>query len=273
MPSTPFQLIVTGKAEVAHLAELAIINVSVSSSGINEASVSDKVITTAKHIESLLGPLSPQDHTAKAKKAAPIAHWSKTSLSSTSHGLYHHQDPDQPPIRQYNVAISFDIHFGEFEALSSFGTKLSSISHVEVQNISWILTDATLKSFETELREKAAQDAVEKAWDYCNVLGCYANVQPVELQEGDARSTMSAGFGGGGRRGAENGFFGGGGYYGESAVAAQYVQTATVSRSIQQARKGMGDSEDARTEGLRFDAQDVKMAMEVTVRFQADLDV
>lgn len=272
MPSTPFQLIVTGKAEVAHLAELAIINVSVSSSGINEASVSDKVITTAKHIESLLGPLSPQDDTAKAKKAAPIAHWSKTSLSSTSHGLYHHQDPDQPPIRQYSVAISFDISFRDFQALSSFGTKLSSISHVEVQNISWILTDATLKSFKTELLIQAAQDALQKAWDYRDVLACNANVRPVELQEGDARSTMSAGFGGGGK-GAENGIFCGGGCYGESGVAAQYAQTATVSRSIQQARRGGEDGEDARTEGLRFDAQEVKMAMEVTVKFQADYDV
>lgn len=272
MPSTPFQLIVTGKAEVAHLAELAIINVSVSSSGINEASVSDKVITTAKHIESLLGPLSPQDDTAKAKKAAPIAHWSKTSLSSTSHGLYHHQDPDQPPIRQYNVAISFNIHFWDFQALSSFGTKLSSISHVEVQNISWILTDATLKSFKTELLIQAAQDALQKAWDYRDVLACNANVRPVELQEGDARSTMSAGFGGGGK-GAENGIFCGGGCYGESGVAAQYAQTATVSRSIQQARRGGEDGEDARTEGLMFDAQEVKMAMEVTVKFQADYDV
>lgn len=272
MPSTPFQLIVTGKAEVAHLAELAIINVSVSSSGINEASVSDKVITTAKHIESLLGPLSPQDDTAKAKKAAPIAHWSKTSLSSTSHGLYHHQDPDQPPIRQYNVAISFNIHFWDFQALSSFGTKLSSISHVEVQNISWILTDATVKSFKTELRKQAARDALLSAWDYCNVLGCYENVRPVELQEGDAGSTMSAGFVGGGR-GAGNGIFGGGGYHGESSVAAQYAQTATVSRSIQQARRRVGDGEDARAEGLGFDAQEVKMAMEVTVKFQAEFDV
>lgn len=267
MPSTPFQLIVTGKAEIAHLAELAIINVSVSSSGINKASVSDKVITTAKHIESLLGPLSLQDDTAKAKTAAPIAHWSKTSLSSTSHGLYHHQDPDQPPIRQYNVAISFDISFRDFQALRSFGTKLSSISHVEVQNISWILTDATLKSFETELREKAAQDALEKACDYCNVLAYKANVQPVELQEGDARSTMSAGFGGGGRW-AGNGIFGGGGYHGESGVAAKYAQTATVSRSMQQAKIGIGNGEYARTEGLRFDAQEVKMAMEVTVKFE-----
>lgn len=271
MPSTPFQLIVTGKAEVAHLAELAIINVSVSSSGINEASVSNKVITTAKYIESLLGPLSPQDDTAKAKTAAPIAHWSKTSLSSTSHGLYHHQDPDQPPIRQYK-AISFDISFRDFQALSSFGTKLSSISHVEVQNISWILTDATLKSFETELREKAAQDALKKACDYCDVLAYKANVRPVELQEGDARSMMSAGFGGGGR-GAGNGIFGGGGYHGESGVAARYAQTATVSRSMQQAKIGIGNGEYARTEGLRFDPQKVKMAMEVTVKFEADYDV
>lgn len=272
MPSTPFQLIVTGKAEVAHLAELAIINVSVSSSGINEASVSDKVITTTKHIESLLGPLSPQDDTAKAKTAAPIAHWSKTTLSSTSHGLYHHQDPDQPPIRQYNVAISFDISFMDFQALRSFGTKLSSISHVEVQNISWILTDATMTSFKTELRIQAAQDAMQKAWDYRDVLACNANVRPVELQEGDARSTMSAGFVGGGR-GAGNGIFGGGGYHGESGVAAKYAQTATVSRSMQQAKIGIGNGEYARTEGLRFDAQKVKMAMEVTVKFEADYDV
>lgn len=263
MPSTPFQLIVTGKAEISHPAERAIINVSVSSSGINRASVSDKVITTAEHIESLLGDLSPRDH-----ETAPLDHWSKTPFSSTSHVPYNHKDPDTPLARQYNAVITFEIRFRDFEVLESFGSEVSSLGHVvEVQNISWILTDETLESLKTQLRQQAARDARRKARDYCVVLAPHTNVPAVELQEGDARSTMSAGFVGGG---AGNGIFGGGGYYEGSGVAAQSAQAATVSRSIQQARRGVGDGQDARTEDLGFDAQKVKLAIEVTAKFQVD---
>ena len=76
----PFIINVTGRAEIPHPAERALIHVSVASSGINKAAVSDEVLTTARHIEGLLRQLSPQEDTPEAKQAAALAHWSKTSV-------------------------------------------------------------------------------------------------------------------------------------------------------------------------------------------------
>ena len=257
MSSTPFHLIVTGKSEIPHPAERAIINVSVSSSGTNKASVSDEVITTAKHIETLLSPLSPQNESPEAKASAPLAHWSKTSLSSTSHVPYNHKNPDITLDRQYTASISFDIRFRDFKALGSFGTKLSSLSHVEVQNIDWRLTDATEKSFKAQLRKEAAKDAMQKARDYCEVLGC-TNVRPVELREGDARASMPSGPGGG--------------LFGNSSGgpgAGLFAQQAPQMQMARMARRAP-DGDDQKSEDLAYDAQEVKMAMEITVKFQAD---
>ena len=134
----PFEMTVSGKAEIPHPAERALINVTVSSEGTNKPSVSDEVITTAKHIETLLRELSPANDSPEAKAAAPLAHWDKTSLSSTSYiptqwnpqKSVHESQP-----RRYRASITFDIRFKEFKALGSFGTKISSMPHVEVSNI------------------------------------------------------------------------------------------------------------------------------------------
>ena len=176
-----FELTVTGKAEIPHSAERAVINVSVSSQGLNKAAVSDEVITTAKHIESLLRQLSPTDSSAEAKAAAPLAHWNKTSLSFTS---YVPTDNDGRELaRNYKASVGFDIRFKEFKALGGFGARISSLPHVEVRKIEWILTTETEKSFHSQLRRDATVDAMEKARDYCDVLGC-TNVKPVKLAEG-----------------------------------------------------------------------------------------
>ncbi|KAF2216018.1 hypothetical protein CERZMDRAFT_34928 [Cercospora zeae-maydis SCOH1-5] len=257
-----FQLLVTGNAEIPHPAERALINVSVSSSGNKRAQVSEEVLTTARHIESLLRPLCPDDESPEAKAAAPLAHWSKTSLSSTSHVPYNHKSPDKELPRVYNASVNFDIRFRDFVALGSFGTKLSSLPHVEVQNINWILTDATLKSFKSQLRKEAAQDAIQKAKDYCDVLGC-TSLRPVELQEGDARNVMSAGWGSTSSNGP-GAVARGGGLFGSAAQPMAQM-------SMQRARRaGPQAGEEVQAEDLSFDAQEVKMAMDVTIKFHAD---
>lgn len=258
-----FQLLVTGKAEIPHPAERALINVSVSSSGNKKAVVSEEVLTTARHIEALLRPLCPKDESPEAKVAAPLAHWSKTSLSSTSYVPYNHKNPDKELSRIYNASVNFDIRFRDFVALGSFGTKLSSLIHVEVQNINWILTEATLKSFKSQLRKEATQDAIQKAKDYCEVLGC-TNVRPVELQEGDARNVMSSGWASSSSGAAAAR---GGGLFGSTpgAMASMSMQSAPAAR-----RAGPQAGEQVQAEELSFDAQEVKMAMDVTVKFHAD---
>lgn len=164
---------------IPHPAERALINVSVSSTGTNKASVADEVVTTAKHIEELLREISPQDDTAEAKAASPLAHWNKTSLSSRSWMPRDDKNNEQPPMK-HSATVKFDIRFKEFKALGSFGTRISSIPHVHINDIDWILTTATEDSYRPQLRRDCAKDALEKAKDYCEILGC-TNLRPVSL--------------------------------------------------------------------------------------------
>ncbi|KAL6399548.1 hypothetical protein AUP68_18097 [Ilyonectria robusta] len=177
---TPFVITVTGRSEIPHPAERALINVHVASSGTDKATVSSQVISTAKTIESLLRELSPQADSPDAKQASALPHWSKTSLSFTSHVPYGPHGGQKP--RQYDARIGFDIRLKEFKAVGSFGTKLSDLPHVEVNNILWILTPTTEKSYGAQLRKEEARDARQKALDYCEVLGC-TNLRPVVLSD------------------------------------------------------------------------------------------
>ena len=257
-PITRFQVTVSGKAEIPHPAERAKINIVVSSSGKIKAAVSDQVITAAKHTETLLRELSPIDDSVEAKKAAAIAHWSKTSLSSTSYVPYSSKGTEVA--RNYDSRVTFDIRFKDFAALGVFSTKVSSMSHVEIQNIEWILTAATERSYRSELRREAAKVALRKAQDYCEVLGC-TNIRPVELEEGKALT----------RSATKN-------WNPYMAMAAQ--QSANVSYQQAQSAPGMAmasqmgsaaNNYNRRAENdLEFTPQEIRMSMEVTVLFHAE---
>lgn len=273
---SPFTINASGRAEIPHPAERALINVVVASSGENKASVSDEVITTAKHIESLLRDLSPTDDTPEAKKAAALAHWSKTSLSATSHVPWHN-GKGTTPRRQYNARINFDIRFKDFKALGGFGSRLSALAHVEIPSIQWVLTAATEKSYRSRLRKEAARDALEKAHDYCEVLGC-TNIRPVELEEGQgfaraaavsnsvfgamqpqASMAQSAPCPSGGLFGNSGGgsLFGNGGGFGLSSNAGHKMAPSGVTEQRDESE-------------LEFRPETVKMSMTVAVKFHAE---
>ncbi|PPJ54316.1 hypothetical protein CBER1_06139 [Cercospora berteroae] len=226
-----FSLKVEGNAEIPLAAERAIINVLVKSEGHNKASVSDEALTAAKHIEKLLREISPSASSAEAKAASPIAHWSKTSLSATSFRSRNDEGELQP--RQYRSSITFDIRFKEFKSLGAFGTRISSVPHVELKDIEWILTEETQASYRSQLRRMAAEDATRTAKDYCDALGC-GEPRPVELEADGYRSS--------GRR-----------YH----MASQELG-------------GEEDDEDDRSMVLEFTPQEVKMNMDVYVTFHAE---
>ncbi|KAK4626598.1 hypothetical protein CLAFUW4_04923 [Fulvia fulva] len=251
-PAT-FEVTVTGKAEIPHPAERGLINVTVASAGQNKAAVSDEVVTTAKHIEALLSELCPKDDSPEAKAASPLAHWDKTSLSATSY-VPRDKDGNEKP-RQYDASVTFDIRFKEFKALGRFGTKVSSLNHVEVQNISWILTAETEKSFQSKLRRDAAKDAMDKARDYCEVLQC-TNLRPIELEEGRSHTGVYR----------PNYSYG----MSQDVGSRRMHQSAQASmQSMQRARQSHPGS-DSRSEDLEFRPQEVRLSMDVTIKFHAD---
>jgi hypothetical protein len=216
----PFVINVQGRAEIPHPTERALINVYVASSGTNKAIVSSEVITTTKKIEALLRELSAQDESAEAKDAAPLAHWS----------------------------MYFDIRFKEFKTLGSFGTKLSALPHVEIGCINWGLTPSTMEAYRAQLRKEAAQDALQKAQDYCDVLGC-ANLHPVELYDDQVpRITPS-----------------------NLVVAHQQQQMAQHQQMAQWVQEpGSASNCSWFEKDLEFTPQEVQMSTQVTVKFHAE---
>lgn len=246
----PFIIDVEGHAEIPHHAERALIHVAVASTGLNKAAVSDEVLTTSKHLENLLKDLSPVDNTPEAKEAAPLAHWSKTSLSSTSWVPYDYRGEQHKP-RQYNAKITFDIRFKKFRELGEFSSRLSALEYTEVTDIDWILTAATEKSYRSQLRKSAAGDALQKAKDYCEVLGC-ANVRPVKLSETSGAHRVSA---------LNNG---------NMNVAYQQMQCQpglAVQTAPGYGPQGLTDRIEAT---LEFQPQEVRMSMTVAVKFHAE---
>jgi hypothetical protein len=243
----PFTIDVEGHAEIPHPAERALIHVCVASTGLNKAAVSDEVLTTTSHVENLLRDLSPIDDTPEAKVAAPLAHWSKTSLSSTSWLPYDYTKKAHMA-RQYNARIKFDIRFKEFKALGDFGNKLSSLEHTEVTHIDWILTAATEKSFRSQLRKAAARDALQKAHDYCEVLDC-TSIRAVKVEETKACHRVGA-----------------------AVVNPQMTQGGVSYQQMQVApgHNPQGDADCRNENPLEFRPQEVRMSMSVSVRFHAE---
>ena len=255
MTVQPFVIHATGRAEVGHLAERAVIRVAVTSKSENKASVSDEVITTAKHIEKSLRDLYPKDDSLEAKQSAAVAHWSKTSLSATSFIPW---ASGAPKSKQHNVRIDFDIRFKDFKALGSSGTKISALPHVEIQGLSWILTAATAASYNSRLRKEAARDALLKAQDFCEVLGCH-HIRPIDLTEdGTAKdSSMSGSMLGMANMGNQVSY----------QQSAPGVQPQPLAPGV----PGAFPPHDYRNESsLEFRPEEVRMNKTVAVRFHAE---
>ncbi|KJX98530.1 hypothetical protein TI39_contig407g00010 [Zymoseptoria brevis] len=250
---TPFELTVSGLAVIPLLAERAIINVVVSSDGKEKSTVTKEVIAAAKQIEKLLHQVAPQDDSPEAKAAAPLAHWSKTSLSATSY-VPGSTDHDHHPARRYKSTVRFDIRFREFKALGAFGVTISSISHVEVSNTEWILTTETKDSYRFELRKTAARNAMRKAQDYRDVLGC-GNLRPIELDDTNGNDSYQARGSGRTMQTARR----------SAAPAQMYTQSM-------QSMPGYNEESSEDASGLEFTPQEVQMSMEeaLTVKFHAD---
>lgn len=197
----PFTLTTHGHHTIPHPAERALLTITITSTGPNKPSVADDVATTAAHLETLLRELSPpaENPTPESKATAPLAHWSKTGLSATSH--VPHTPPHRnkqgdlvhpsPQPRQYTSKLTFDIRFQHFAALGAFGTRVAALPCAEISAIDWILTAPTRERHESALRRAATADALAKARDYCDVL-CCGDLRPVELTEGDVTTSSGA---------------------------------------------------------------------------------
>ncbi|GAB7353521.1 hypothetical protein MBLNU459_g3965t2 [Dothideomycetes sp. NU459] len=241
---------VSGKAAVPRLAERAVLDVKVSSQGPSRKDVSEQVTNTAKHLQVLLGSMSPPDSSEEAKKSAALAHWSMSSLTSTSRMPTDQNGNEvEDGQRLYLAETSFDIRVRDFDKLSALATELSTLQHVTISSIKSVLTNSTKKAFESELRKMAAKDALQRARDYAEALGL-TTVRPIELDESPINIYGGYGWMGAAEHGTK-----------QAARMMQMVPSADVSS------KGGLDS--SNLEHFVFQAEEVTMSAEIQMKFEA----
>lgn len=179
-----FAIHVKGEAEIPHPAERAVVDITITTDGLDKTTVSEDAQATAEIVEALLRDFSPSDGSEEAKNSAALNHWSRTSLSTSSYQPTdsHGRTMTEAP-RRYKATMQFSARFQNFTRLGSFNRTLSELPNVQISQINWVLTEATKKSFHSQLRKIAARDALLKASEYADALG-YKNVKPVELRAG-----------------------------------------------------------------------------------------
>ena len=131
-----------------------------------------------------------------------------TSLSTGSYFSRSEEGKKLP--REYTAATSFSVRFKDFAELGTFATMVSTMEYVNVQNISWELTDATKASLGTTSRIEAIKNAMYKARDYSTALG-RKDVTAYEVNDGHGGVNANKYYGGHGHGGYRGGGGGGSG--------------------------------------------------------------
>lgn len=240
-PADWFIVNVSGAATIPRTAERALLDVQISSSGESHQAVTEEVTSSARTLRTMLSKNSPSDDSEEAKSNAAVAHWSMTSLKTSSTSPRENQGKlIEGAAKIYDTEVSFDIRFRDFDALGPFATTLASLAHVKIRSVNWILTDATARSFHSQLRKMATVDAMQRARDFAETLG-FTKVRPLELNE----EMISAV---GGQRN------------GRTRQTARIASVGTTTEDG--AHPGLGD--------LAFQPEEVKMTTSVSCVFMAE---
>jgi uncharacterized protein YggE len=203
--TTPLTISVTGTSLILQKAELALLDVEISTTGFSRSFVSSEVQLSCRRLEDLLrkssfaatssttAPSSLNNATSTVQKPI-VKYWTMNNIHTSTH-----LPTDASGVvlknaqRSYTTTISFVIHITEFGALGTFASNVVLIPYTCIKGVRWRLHGSTRKDFESKLRSLAVEDALERAKDYAKALGLSA-VWPVEVKEvrwcdedGDAR--------------------------------------------------------------------------------------
>lgn len=179
----PLTIAVTGKAIIPKKAERALLDVEISSTGFSRVFVSEEVQMSCRRLEELLRKISPANDSDFARESATIAHWSMTSMKTTSHlPTDQYGTVLKNAQRIYSTFVSFDIRVRDFSKLGTFANQISILPYTVIHSLRWGLTNTTRRADESMLRTMAAEDALDRAKDYAKALGLAA-VWPVEVKE------------------------------------------------------------------------------------------
>jgi len=185
----PLEISINGTGTSIHAAERAILSLNAQSEQLaTQAAASEVVTATANALREIIMPFCPQDEaTGRTLPDAPIVHYSMSTMDTTSHP---HRDNDSKIAEhRYSARAEFKIKFQDFGVLNNLATRFSAMQNIKISRIDWSLTDVTFDSIKGGTRKRAAQDAIQRAWDYAAVFADIAaddlkkKVRPVSVNE------------------------------------------------------------------------------------------
>ncbi|RYP68249.1 hypothetical protein DL771_006751 [Monosporascus sp. 5C6A] len=183
-----------GTSVLSRTAELAVVALEVSDTGITQSSVLQEVTRTSNNLQSMLEALAPgtssgADHPDTSTLIPPegvaITRWSMSSLSTGSYIPWDSQRVEEQQGKPVHTArTTFQITFCDFAKLGQVVSDLIKLPCVSVMSIDWRLTDATKQQMSKTSRKQAVENAVTKARDYADVLR-KTHVEALEVNDID----------------------------------------------------------------------------------------
>lgn len=181
------RIAVEGQATRTHPAERGTVNLHVAFSGTLRNDVVDQVARTHTI---LVDQVKAHVSTGAAER------WDADSVHSYVYDdrVKNSQTGGKQRIRRFRASARLSVTFRDFEVLSTWLADVMDVEGVEIDRITWNLTDETRKALLAEARIEAAEETAVRAQSYADALGL-GPVAPVAIYEAGLRG---GGNGGGG---------------------------------------------------------------------------
>ncbi|PGH15184.1 hypothetical protein AJ79_02549 [Helicocarpus griseus UAMH5409] len=178
----PLEIRVSGNCQLNRTAERAFVTLRIAAESTNQEEAAQNATTTVNNLHQKFTFLSPKTAEGAATPDAPITIFTVSSVSTSSKVPKDGEGKPNGP-REYTASATISAIFRDFANLSEVTRQMLDTPFVEVQSITWRLTDDTKNNLAKEAREKALVDAVEKAKLYARVVG--REVSAVEITDTD----------------------------------------------------------------------------------------
>lgn len=179
------RIAVEGQAKRTHPAERGTVNLHVAFSGTLRNDVVEQVAAT---------------HTILVEQAkehvsgGAAERWDSESVHSYVYDdrIKSSQAGGKQRVRRFRASARLSVTFRDFEALSTWLADIMDVDGVEIDRLSWTLTDETRKALQAEARVEAAEETAVRAQSYADALGLGA-VAPVAVYEAGLRGGGNGG--------------------------------------------------------------------------------
>lgn len=179
------RIAVEGQATRSHAAERGTVHLHVAFSGTLRNDVVEQVARTHTVLVDQ----------AKAHVASGAAErWDSASVHSYVYDdrVRSSEKGGKQRVRRFRASARLSVTFQDFEVLSTWLADIMDVDGVEIDRLTWTLTDETRKALLAEARVEAAEETAVRAQAYADALGL-GPVAPVAIYEAGLRGGGNGG--------------------------------------------------------------------------------